>query len=215
MTHDRRLMVSQLARLELRANPNAAAGERAGEVLAGYGAVYFDPQNPEATQFQIDYDLVERFLPGCFGEFLAGDKRDRDCLGCYDHDSRILLARRSSGTLALVSDAYGLSYSIAVDPSDPDHQSVAAKVRRGDVSGSSLRFLSMDENWTREGDVIVRSIRKADVLDVGPTPYPAYPGANAEVRNGGLEKLLEAKKKFLAGETAEADALLAEIAAIV
>jgi phage head maturation protease len=54
---------------------------------------------------------------------------------------------------------------------------IAAKIRRGDVSGSSFRFdMSPDEEtWERDkpGDLPLRILKRIRLLNVGPVAFPA------------------------------------------
>jgi uncharacterized protein len=181
-------------------------------LIEGYAAIYYLSTDP-TTEYVIWDDMVERIMPGAFDGFLA--EASLDCTCSPDHDDRQLLGRRSSGRLALSSDSRGLRYSVPYDGDDPDHQRIAAKIRRRDVIGSSLRFVAHEERWLRDADSdrVVREIVKADVYQLGPVTDPAYIGTTAEVRSndGGWKVLMEKRARFLAAEAAGADALLIEI----
>lgn len=180
-------------------------------LIAGYGAVYFDPKDPE-TEYRVDYDLVERFRPGCFDKFLASD---RDCYCAPFHDERRVLGRRSR-LMQLTSDQRGLRYSVPFDTTDPDHMAIAAKIRRGDVSGSSISFAAIAEEWRRdeENDRVIREVIEAELFHLGPVVGEAYAGTTAEIRTdggGNWEMLQQRKAAFIAAEMQGHDALLYEI----
>jgi HK97 family phage prohead protease len=110
--------------------------------------------------------------------------------GVFNHNSDCLLGHTRSGTLELTrTQDGGLSYRIAYDGSDPDHQRVMRKIERGDVVGSSFMFTASDSDWTNEqtpdgGDLYVRTVRKIDrVYDVCPVTSPAYSDATAAKRS--------------------------------
>lgn len=193
-----------------------AAADGKPETLCGYAAVYYSTGDP-LTQYDIWDEMYERIMPGAFDEFMANPTLEATC--SPDHDDRQLLGRRSSGRLTLTSDERGLFYSVPFDPDDPDHQRIAAKVRRRDVVGSSLRFIAHEERWLRDIDTgaVVREIVKADVLQLGPVTDPAYDGTSAEMRSkdGGLQTLLQKRAQFLAAEHAGADALWIEIESLL
>ena len=121
-----------------------------------------------------------------------------DVVGLFNHDPSQLLGRTSSGTLALTRDADGgLSYRIAYDPTDPDHQRVMAKIQRGDVVGSSFAFRvaaggdSWDKEDTDTSSLYVRTVSKISKLaDVSPVTTPAYGAATAAKRS--LDQFKEA-----------------------
>ena len=181
-------------------------------LISGYAAVFFNPDD-SSTQYPVDSEMIERIMPGCFDEFLASEL---DCTCSPDHDDRQLLGRRGSGRLMINADDRGLFYSVPYDDSDPDHQRVAAKIRRKDVTGSSLRFYAIEERWLRDIDtgLIVRELLRADVMQLGPVTDPAYAGTTAEIRSshdGGWQTIQSKKAQFIAAEQLGHEALLIEL----
>lgn len=114
-----------------------------------------------------------------------------DVVGLFNHDSNYVLGRTTSGTMTLTRDADGgLSYRIAYDPTDPDHQRVMAKILRGDVVGSSFAFRvaaggdSWDKEDTDTSSIYVRTVTKISRLaDVSPVTTPAYGASTAAKRS--------------------------------
>lgn len=114
-----------------------------------------------------------------------------DVVGLFNHNRDLVLGRTSSGTLTLTRDGDGgLSYRIAYDPTDPDHQRVMAKILRGDVVGSSFAFRvaangdSWDKEETDTTSIYVRTVTKISKLgDVGPVTVPAYAASTAAKRS--------------------------------
>jgi hypothetical protein len=159
------------------------AAERAGTPsrIIGYGA----PFNVESIiRVPGGVSFREKILPGAFRNVLTSDAR---CL--FNHDKNMPLGRVSNGTLRLSEDSRGLRYEVDVNPADTAAVNVAARVQRGDVSGSSFGFLVAPggDSWTRptHGDELpLREIREIRVLeDVGPVVFPAYAEASAEARD--------------------------------
>jgi len=182
-------------------------------LISGYGIVYYD-ETDAGTEYRVDVDLVERFRPGCFDAFLASN---RDCYCAPYHDENRVLGRRSS-MMELHSDDRGVRYTVPYDLHDPDHVSVGAKIRRGDITGASANFVALAEEWRRdeERNLIVREIVEAELLHVGPVIGEAYASTSAEIRSdGGWELIQERKARFLASELAGAEELLIEIDAIL
>lgn len=149
--------------------------------IEGYGAVFNSLSQPMETR--AGKRFVERIAPGAFARALA----EADVRGLFNHDPNMLLGRRSAGTLTLAEDAHGLRYRI--DP--PDTQAardVMSLLARGDLSGSSFSFLTIDDDWTRaadgmEGIDLVRELRSVHLLDVGPVTFPAYVDTSAAMRS--------------------------------
>ena len=141
--------------------------------VVGYGAVF-------NQRTDIGGMWIEEIAPGAFAPALAGG----DVRALYNHDPNHVLGRQSAGTLTLREDETGLRYEFVPDPTDPDAMSVLAKVRRGDVTGSSIGFTVRSEEWTRPataGELPVRRITEVDWLrDVGPVTFPAYEQTTVE-----------------------------------
>lgn len=153
---------------------------RSEKHIGGLAAVYYD--GTPKTEYKLGPKLIERIHPGAFKEILESRS---EVFGLYHHDESQLLGRLSSNTLQLTDEARGLAYSINYDATDPIHQSVAAKIRRGDVTGSSFTFAPKKQKYERRSDgFTIRNIYEfATLRDVGPTHLPAYAGATAEFRS--------------------------------
>jgi len=184
--------------VELRAEGDA-------KQISGVAAVYYD--GTRNTEFVLDpggagrRKVVERILPGAFDRVIR-ESNVNDTRALFNHNSDHLLGRRSAGTLKLENTPRGLAYSIPFDESDPDHQRVAAKMKRGDLKGSSFAFTVGDKGMERkiEGEVGVVEIRGVEKLyDVGPVTFPAYSGTDAGLRGHDPEQEL---KKFRDWESA-------------
>lgn len=148
--------------------------EGADARLVGYAAVF--NQRTEIAGL-----WIEEVAPGAFAEAIADGA---DVRALFNHDANRVLGRTAAGTLALREDETGLRYEITPDPTDPEAMSVLAKVRRGDVTGSSMGFTVRGEEWqraTEAGQLPVRRITAVDWLrDVGPVTFPAYEQTTAE-----------------------------------
>jgi HK97 family phage prohead protease len=114
-----------------------------------------------------------------------------DVVGLFNHNRDFVLGRTTSGTLTLTRDSDGgLSYRIAYDPKDPDHERVMAKIIRGDVVGSSFAFRvapngdSWDKEETETSSIYVRTVTKISrISDVCPVTTPAYAASSAAKRS--------------------------------
>lgn len=176
MTHERR--DSYLA-------PELRESEDGPTTVTGYAAL-FDVESKDLGGFR------ERIKPGAFKRVLSGKT---NVLALFNHDMNMLLGSRSAGTLRVHEDTKGLKYDFDLDPSDPDHQRVIAKIRRGDVRGSSFAFKSnptKDEWSTNKSDYPLRSVGEVAALrDVGPVAIPAYEQTAAEGKAVALRSLAE------------------------
>jgi uncharacterized protein len=151
-----------------------------GKVIRGYAAVFFNEADPAGTQYNLWDDIVERVKPGAFDRAIS---EAHDARGLFNHDANWLLGRVSSGTVRLSVDSVGLHYEIDVNEDDPQWQSIAAKIDRGDITGSSFGFVVRKATWTEQADgekkIWYRSIDDVDLFDVSPVTWPAYTGTSA------------------------------------
>lgn len=139
-----------------------------GRMLTGYVAVF----NAE-TRIG---GFRERIAPGAFSKSLESG---RDILALADHDTRAVLGRTSSGTLALHEDSHGLAFTLTL----PDTQSgrdMAALAARGDLGGMSFGFIAVDEEWRND----LRELREVDLREISVVQaIPAYSQTSVSLRN--------------------------------
>lgn len=139
-----------------------------GQRISGYAAVYNEPAEIG--------DFTEVIKPGAFSKPLR-EKQDVRLL--LNHDCNNILARTSSGTLALTADDRGLAF-IADLPDTQLGRDVYTLIKRGDLSGCSFAFTVAKDAWpTQERREILEIAR---LFDVGPVAYPAYEGTSVKAR---------------------------------
>lgn len=149
--------------------------------LSGYAAVFnqeTEIYGPGGVRW------IERIAPTAFDGALDGD-----VIAAVNHDHKLLLGRTRSKTLTLSVDAHGLRYDVTL-PKTALAMETVEQVRRGDLSGSSFKFLA-NESGIRvakkaafPGDlpvIVVERLQK--VIDVGPVTFPAYDGTSVHVRS--------------------------------
>lgn len=148
--------------------------------FVGYAAV-FNSLSHDLGGFR------EKINPGAFKRAIQAQQ---DVKALFNHDDNVILGRSSAGTLSLAEDAYGLRYEVPYDETDPDHQRVMSKVKRGDIRGSSFAFRvngKSGERWERRNengvDVRERTLLDLDLFDVSPVTTPAYPATDVAVRS--------------------------------
>lgn len=143
--------------------------------IVGYAAVY-NRQSLDLGGFR------EVILPGAFDKILNRQRASQDVVALFNHDSNIVLGRKSSGTLELSSDDKGLRYVITPPATRAD---VVELIQRRDVKGSSFAFTvdKAGESFaTDEKGGAIRQIREVSGLyDVGPVVTPAYPQTSTSV----------------------------------
>lgn len=140
-------------------------------IITGHAAVFDTPTVIEGA-------FREQFTRGAFVDAIASS--DIACL--WNHDSNLILGRTSAGTLRLSEDESGLLYEC--DPPDTQWgRDALVSIARGDVAGCSFRFEATEQDWTRGGEMPLRTVRGCRLLEVGPNVFPAYPSTNCQVRS--------------------------------
>ena len=136
----------------------------------------------------------EKIMPGAFSDHL---KTDPDVRALFNHDPSIILGRTKSGTLRVKEDKQGLAF----DCDMPDTQAardLMTSIDRGDVDQCSFGFRVRSQKWSEEPDpadssgkqkMIVREIHAAEVFDVSPVTYPAYPQTDVNARAAELRAM--------------------------
>ena len=175
--------------IERRFTSDVMHGHRAGlstrdagppRVIEGYAAVFFKPSDI-GTSYRLSPQVEERVETRAFDRAI---REGGDVLAAFQHDHSVLLGRTSSGTLRLQVDQRGLKYQIDVDLDDPDHQRIIAKLRRGDLRGSSFAFKTRQDRFEKRSDgVLIRWLQDVDLVDVGPVVNAAYASATAAARS--------------------------------
>lgn len=162
----------------MRAGDGAETGK-----LIGHAAVFNQWATINEPWFGDLYE--EQVAPGAFRKTLA----EQDIRALWNHDANIVLGRMKAGTLELSEDETGLAATIT-PPDNAWGRPVLDAVRRGDVSGMSIAFQVVKEDWVnpdrkaQPGALRKRTIKEAKLFEVSPVTFPAYPqtdiGARAE-----------------------------------
>jgi len=107
----------------------------------------------------------------------------------YNHDMNAILDRNQGGTLKLSLDERGLKYDGTL-PNTSTGNDVAELMRRGLLYESSFAFTVEDDEWTQDGDVHKRNIKKvARLFDVSIVGVGAYSNTDVALRT--LEEIKE------------------------
>lgn len=144
--------------------------------ITGYGAVF--------NKWYPVYDFQERVAPSAFNKTLRDNP---DIRGMFNHDPNYLLGRTESGTMTVETDRKGMRYAIKADAQDPNSASVARKIERGDVDGSSMMFFVIKDEWQTKTENGIetptkRTITELQLIETGPVVLPASPTTTAKVK---------------------------------
>lgn len=121
---------------------------------------------------------IEQFAPGAFTQSLG----ERDVVALHSHDDARPVGRRSRGTLRLNQDERGLAFENDL-PDTSDGRDLKVQLERGDIEGMSFRFISRHDEWDETADPPLRTIHKADLIEVTYTAFPAYPDTEVGIRS--------------------------------
>lgn len=161
--------------LEVRVLPGQAP------VIAGY-AVVFDSWSEVMVDAR-GRSFRERIAPAAFDRALAAQP---DIRALWNHNADYPLGRTRNGTLMLRKDDRGLRIELT-PPATSWGQDAVESIRRGDVSGMSFAFSAKrdgGDTWERPGSdgIASRTLLDADLHEISPVTFPAYPATSVAVR---------------------------------
>lgn len=153
-----------------------------GKRIKGY-AIRFDVQSVDLGGFKeiIDPAAVDRTL-----------SEGLDVRALVDHDSGKVIGRTRSGTLSLRKDSKGLRVDIEPDDEISYARDIMRAVSRGDVSGMSFGFRTLEDEWNYEGKIPLRTVTDMRISEVSIVTFPAYQQTDVQVAQRSLQAALQA-----------------------
>lgn len=127
---------------------------------------------------------------GGFTEFVRPSAVDRslrdgaDIRAYFNHDSSYVLGRTTAGTLALKKDKRGLQARI-YPPDTTFAKDLMKSITRGDISGMSFRFRTIEDDWHMEAGQPVRELIDFEMGEISVVSEPAYVDTSVAVRSLG------------------------------
>lgn len=138
--------------------------------ITGYAVKWDKYSNPI-------FFFKEKFIKGAFKKSLEGG----DIRALWQHDTAQVLGRTKNKTLKLKEDDKGLWYEI-IPPSWAF--GILETIERGDVTESSFGFRMKKEQWDdTDPKLPIRTIIEAELVEVSPVTFAAYPQSKIGVRN--------------------------------
>ena len=156
--------------------------ESSAPVISGYAAVF-----GEQVEFP-QWRFREMIAEGAFAKSIKED----DVRALWNHNSDFPLGRNKAGTLELTEDSHGLGTRTFL-PDTQAGRDARVSIDRGDVTQMSFGFFVTKEEWEADGEWDNRTILEAELFDVSPVTYPAYPTTSVEVERGSVERALESR----------------------
>ena len=170
-----------ISRMELR------AVEGKMPTLAGYAAVF----NSRTSFGWFDEEVV----PGAFSKSLSdGD----DVRALFNHDSSLVIGRRSANTLRLSEDATGLGIEIDL-PDTTAARDLVANIESGNIDGMSFGFRAREQEWIeKEGHPELRRLIDLELIEVSPVTFPAY--SDTSIAKRSRDEIFAEKRDSSAGQ---------------
>jgi HK97 family phage prohead protease len=174
MTMEQRSLDGSMERRFIPATELRVKEDRRGALIEGYAAL-FNTRSEGLPGF------TEVIQPGAFAKAIQSS----DVRALWNHNPDYVLGRVKSGTLEIVEDERGLK----ITNTPPDTQwarDLMVSMRRGDVDQMSFTFKLArgGATWKEENGTLIRTIHEmAEVGDVSPVTYPAYPDTSVAVRS--------------------------------
>lgn len=138
----------------------------------------------------VKYNALSQDFGGWRERFQAGAFQFAENVRClFNHDSNFVLGDTRSKSLALDDKADGLYFECALPQRQTVQDLVGDPIARGTVAGCSFMFQAIDTRWEMLDGVDVRTVTKAELFEVGPVTWPAYPDTNVQAR--ALEELAQ------------------------
>lgn len=124
-------------------------------------------------------EYQETIAKGAFHRTIRQKRADVRLL--KNHNSDFVFARTKSGTLELADDPHLRGVAPALDPSNPQVQTLRSELGRGDVDQMSIGFRVKDQEWSP--DYTERTIREIELFEVSIVTFPANPATSAGLRS--------------------------------
>jgi hypothetical protein len=163
------------------------------------------------TQSQNLGGFVEKIAPGAFSNSLAANAEVK---ALFNHNPDAVMGRTKNGTLTLSDSPEGLRWECQLDKTNPQHQSIYASIKRGDIDECSFAFTvpengdewDMNPKAAKDDDgeyCCLRTLRNVNLMDVSAVTYPAY--------NKGTAVGARSKPDYVANSDAQRRARVAAI----
>lgn len=150
-------------------------------LISGYAAVF-------NQRTRLSERLEEVIAPGAFTSSLKNDVR-----ALWSHNPDMVIGRSTNGSLVLGEDHHGLNFSLKL-PDTTQGRDAYTLIKGGYVTGVSFGFRVKKDSWERgsEGSPHVRTLLDVDLIEISPTPFPAYPQTSVSARS--VDEMLKEKE---------------------
>jgi HK97 family phage prohead protease len=138
--------------------------------------------------------FVEEISEGAFDESI----KNGVVKSLWCHQTAQVLGSTKSGTLRIFSNGGQLDFENDL-PNNTWGADARESVQRGDVDGVSFGMIVKEERWSKAevdgAEIYKRSVLKAELFELSPTGFPAYPANTVNCRS--LEQFKAEEKRSL------------------
>lgn len=131
--------------------------------------------------------IVEQIASGAFVESLSA----RGVVGLWSHDTSQVLGNTKSGTLRVFDGTKEMRFELDI-PNTSVGNDAWELIQRGDVDGVSFGMRVTKDKWSTEkrGELKIykRSILNAELYEISPVAFPAYPANEVSAESRSLEE---------------------------
>lgn len=135
-------------------------------------------------------NFYEKIACGAFDNSLSNN--DIRCL--FNHNTGTVLGRTGNNTLNLRADSHGLFGKVKINEADREAVDIYARVQRGDISGCSFGFETINEELVERGQNFLSIQRECNLIEVSVCTFPAYPQTEIKARQKAIEE--NSKEEF-------------------
>jgi HK97 family phage major capsid protein/HK97 family phage prohead protease len=164
---------------EIRSLPVALEVKAAGssEKATLSGSILYNVRSAVMRDIWGD-EFQEILAPGCFDKHLE----NRDVVALWSHDTGQVLGNTKNQTLRLDSNEERLAFELDL-PNTTAGKDAAESIRRGDVDGVSFGMVVTKDKWANEDGLFVRTILEAELWEISPVAFPAFPANEVTCRS--------------------------------
>ena len=159
-----------------------------GSIGTVTGTIRFNSLSHDLGGFQ------ERIDPAAFDDSLS----EGDLVALFQHDRQKPLGSQKSNTLKVTKTSDGLTYSVDLPDTTYSRDLKALMHNRQELRGSSFGFQTIEDAWSKplvKGGLPVRTIKKANLLEISPVTSPAYPQNSLSVRSVIPPEFIQSEEK--------------------
>ena len=151
--------------------------EDGNKTITGYALKWEELSEPLGIWFT----FREKFSKGSFEEYL--NNSDNDIKALMNHEQDKVLGRRKNNTVKVFEDQIGLHYKVTLANTTLGND-LFESVKRQDIDGVSVGFRFSVEEWDESNEKnIVRTIKKAELIEFSFTAWPAYTSTTTNIDN--------------------------------